>query len=89
MLTIEGIAKKTHRKVTDKDVITFVESTNAYRKMWPGLLKEAEGNYNSPEHNRLLKLEKSLYRTQKRSGRRLGILAPEPPPEKDWKENKK
>jgi hypothetical protein len=78
MLTVQGIAHKTHRKVTDKNVIDFVQSTNAYRKMFPQLLKVSREHFNSREHNRLLRLEKKLHRVQKRTGQGLGILAPDP-----------
>jgi hypothetical protein len=89
MLTVEGTIKKVViKKFKVADVIKFVLATNTYRIMFPLLLKEAVSNYNSRQHNQLVELERLLFRIQNKVGKKLGILAKEPPPEKFWKEKK-
>ena len=89
MLTFEGVSNKVViKKFKVADVVKFVIATNAYRIMFPLLLKEGVSNYNSRRHNNLVKLERLLFRIQNRIGKKLGILAKEPPPENTWKEKK-
>lgn len=89
MFTLEGVIKKVViKKFKVADVIKFVLSANAYNTMFPLLLKESINNYNSRKHNQLLELERLLFSIQNKVGKKLGILAKEPPPEKYWKEKK-
>ena len=76
-ITVEGIAHKTGRKVTDPNVVMFVEATNRYRSMWPELLEESVLHYNSKKHNKLVALENKLHYEQKKSGIAIGILTPD------------
>lgn len=85
MLTIEGIAHKVGKKSSNPDVIAYVKATNEYRKMFPQLLKVATEDFNCRKHRRLVKEERKLHRIQKRTGIKLGILAPDPDNDKENK----